>query len=267
MVNINDIAITSLEEIHGFDLAGEKWLFTLDELQNATIGNTEEKQDILGKQGRKLTSLKRNKAATISGSNGLISGGLLAMQTGSKFEIGASEVQWCEVLAVKSNASATNFVAVGTEGNEIAEVHVRDAISGIVTKTLTQDASVAEGKFTYDPSTKVLAFYEGEVADGSKIVVHYTRKLEAAVLKNMSDVYSAKCRLVVDALGEDKCANVYRIQIIIPKADFNGEFNFEMGNDQTFHEFEAECLAGACGAGGELWSWTVFGVNAEDMAA
>jgi len=260
----NDIAITSLEEIHGFDLSGEKWLFTLDELQNATIANTEEKQDIVGKQGRKLTSLKRNKASTVSGSNGLISGGLLSMQSGSGFAMGATEVQWSEVLVVKSNAATTGFVAIGTEGNEVKEVHVRDAASGAVIKTLTQNATVAEGKFAYAPDTKALTFNEGEIEDGAEIVVHYMRKVEASSMKNMSDTYSSKCRLVIDALGEDKCSNVFRIQIIIPKADFSGEFSFEMGDSQTMHNFEAECLAGACGAGGELWSYTVFGVGAED---
>lgn len=58
--------------------------------------------------------------------------------------------------------------------------------------------------------------------------------------------------------------NVYRIQFFIPKADFSGEFSLEMGENQTAHAFEAESLAGACGAGGSLWTYTVFGVNTAD---
>lgn len=48
-----------------------RYLFTLDELQSASIANSEEKQDITGKQGRKLTSLKKNKSVTVSGTNDL----------------------------------------------------------------------------------------------------------------------------------------------------------------------------------------------------
>ena len=70
--------------------------------------------------------------------------------------------------------------------------------------------------------------------------------------------------IAIDLLAEDKCANVYRVQIKIPKADFNGEFNMEFGDNQTIHNFEAEGLAGACGAGAVLWSWTVFGADADD---
>ena len=154
-MNINDITITSLETINAFDIATGAFKFTLDELQNATIAQTQEKTDITGKQGRKLNSLKKNKAVTISGTNGLVSGGLLEMQVGSEFENKKTTVKW---------------------------------------------------------------------------------------------------------------PNVYRIQFYIPKADFNGEFSFEMGDNQTVHAFEAESLSGACGTSGALWTYTIFGSNAEDVA-
>ena len=265
MVNIFDLAPTSLETITAFDVVTGAYLFTMDELQNASLAQGEEKIDITGKQGRKLTSLKRNKTLTISGSNGMLSAGMLELQTGSKFKNAVTEVMWPDYLTVSGNAAATNFTAVGTTGNEVAEVLVKDA-NGIVVKTLTQGAAVAEGVFTYDPKTKALAFNEGEIADGTEIVVNYMRKIQANVLENMSDVYSGKATLYVDLLAEDKCSNVYRVQIKVFKADFSGEFSLEFGDNQTVHNFEAEGLAGSCGAGGMLWSWTVFGANAEDAA-
>lgn len=265
MVNIFDLAPTSLETITAFDVVTGSFLFAMDELQNATLAQGEEKIDITGKQGRKLTSLKRNKTLTISGSNGMLSAGMLELQTGSKFKSEATEVMWYDYLTVSGNAAATTYTAVGTTGNEIAEILVKDA-NGIIVKTLVQSDAVAEGKFTYDPATKALAFNADEIKDGTEIVANYMRKIDAQVLENMSDVYSGKAILYVDLLAEDKCANVYRVQIKVPKADFSGEFSLEFGDNQTVHNFEAEGLAGSCGAGGMLWSWTVFGANAEDAA-
>ena len=112
-----------------------------------------------------------------------------------------------------------------------------------------------------------LAFNDGEIADGTEIVVFYNRQIQADVLENLSDNYSGKCALYIDAFAEDKCANVFRIQFYIPKADFNGEFSLEIGGDsQVVHNFEAESLAGACGTSGALWTYTIFGANAEDVA-
>lgn len=260
-MNINDIAITSLEVISGFDIATGAYLFTLDELQSASIANSEEKQDITGKQGRKLTSLKKNKSVVVSGTNGLVSGGLFELQVGSKFENKVTEVMWTDYLTVKTNASATNYKAVGTEGAEISAVYVKNS-DGTLGKLLTQNATASAGKFAYDPETKALTF--ADLQDGTEIVVYYMRKIQADTMENMSDKYSGKCSLYIDALGEDKCANVYRIQFYIPKADFSGEFSLEMGDNQTVHAFEAEALAGGCGGSSALWTYTIFGANAED---
>lgn len=262
-MNINDITITSLETINAFDIATGAYKFTLDELQNATIAQSQETSDITGKQGRKLARLKRNKAVTISGSNGMVSGGLLEMQTGGSFENKVTEVLWTDYITVSSNAAATSYKAIGTTGAEIEALYVKNS-NGTLGDALEQDATAAAGKFTYDPDTKALVF--SGIADGTEIVVYYKRKITADVLENDSETYSGKCALYIDALGEDKCANVYRIQFYIPKADFNGEFSLEMGENQTVHSFDAEALAGACGAGGNLWTYTIFGVNTEDAA-
>lgn len=266
-MNINDITITSLETITAFDVVTGDYRFTLDELQNATISNTQETQEITGKGGRKLANLKRNKAVTVSGTNGMLSGGLMAVQTGGDFEAKNTNVLWTDYLTVTSNAATTNYKAVGTSGAEIEALYIKNS-DGSVGTELTQAAEVAAGKFTYTPGTKALAFNTGEIANGTEIVVCYKRLINANVLSNISDKYSEKCVLYIDAIGEDKCANVYRIQFFIPKADFSGEFDIEMGDNQTTHDFSAESLAGSCVSGSTdlLWTYTIFGANTADAA-
>ncbi len=260
--NMADITITSVETITAFDITTGNYLFTLDELQNVTIGQSQETTDITGKQGRKLGSLKKNKAVTINGTNGLVNGGLMEMQTGSNFVNGEAEVLWTDYLTVSSNEAATSYTAVGTDGAEITGLYIKNS-DGTLGDELTQGATAATGVFAYNPTTKALTF--SGLEDGTEVVVYYTRKLaDASVLENASDAYSSKCALYTDALGEDKCGNVYRIQFYIPKADFSGEFSLEMGDNQTVHSFDAESLAGACGTAGQYFTYTVFGANAED---
>lgn len=267
-MNLSEITITSLETINAFDVVTGNFLFALDELQSATIAQTQDKTDITGKQGRRLNSLKRNKAVTISGNNGMVSGGLLELQTGGKFENRTTPVMWADYMTVIANTAQTSFKATGTVGNEIESLYVKNS-DGTLGKILTQDSAVGEGKYTYDPATKKIMFAPGEVADGTEVVAYYLRQIQADVLDNMSDTYSGKATLYIDAFAEDKCSNVYRVQFYVPKADFNGEFSFEMGDNQTVHAFEAESLAGSgCGAhnaSGMLWTYTIFGANSEDV--
>lgn len=264
--NVNDLAITSLETVTAFNIQTGEFKWVLDELQSATIANTQETTDITGKQGRLLNTLKRNKAVTISGNNGLISGGLMGTQVGGDFEAKVASVMFPDYLTVSGGKATTNYIAAGTAGNEIENVFIRNSDSTLG-KKLTQSDAVSEGMFTYDPETRELTFAEGEIADGTEILVYYFRNVQANVLENMSDHYSEKVELYVDAFAEDRCANVYRVQFHIPMADFNGNFDLALGDSQTVHAFEARSLASACAGRSLLWSYTVFGVEAEDVVA
>lgn len=264
---ISDLAITSIETVTGFDVVTGDYMWTLDELQNVSIAQSEEKTDITGKQGRKITSLKRNKTITLSGANGMLSSGMFESQTGSAFENKQVEVNWNEDLVVNEGKATTSFKAVGTAGAEIKKVIVKNA-DGTINSTLVQDASAAPGKFAYNPNTKELSFHT-DVEDGTEIKAVYDRKIMADTLVNYSDKYSGKVHAYVDAMAEDKCGNVFRVQIEIPKGDFNGEITWEMGENQTVHNFEIEALAGACGNASKstaLFTYTIFGANTADVA-
>lgn len=259
---INDIAITSLETITAFDITTGAYRFTIDELQNASIAQAQETTDITGKQGRVISTLKRNKTVTVSGTNGLVSGGLLETQTGSNFENKATEVLWADYLTVASGEATTSYKAIGTAGAEIEALYIKNSDGTLGTK-LEQAATAAAGKFAYDPSTKKITFHT-DVTAGTEVIAYYKRKITADVLDNSANTYSGKLTLYIDALGEDKCGNIYRIQFYIPKADFSGEFTLELGDNQTTHAFEARALAGGCGGNGQLWSYTIFGSDAAD---
>lgn len=262
-VNVNDITITSLETITAFDIVSGAFKWVLDELQNATIANTQETTDITGKQGRLLNTLKRNKAVTVSGNNGLLSGGMLGTQVGSSFQNKVTSIMYPDYLTVKSNQATTSYKAVGTAGNEIESVYLRNA-NGTLGEVLTQGETAAKGVFTYDPKTMVISFSADELADGTEIAVYYFRQIQANVLENLADQYSEKVALYIDAFAEDKCGNVYRVQFYVPKADFSGNFDIQMGDNQSVHAFEARSLTGVCGSNGALWTYTIFGEDTPD---
>lgn len=259
---INDLAITSLETITAFDVTTGSYVFTLDELQNASIAQAQETTDITGKQGRVISTLKKNKTVTISGTNGLVSGGLLETQTGGTFANKVTEVLWADYLTVASGEATTSYKAIGTAGAEIEALYIKNSDGTLGTK-LEQAATAAAGKFAYAPSTKKITFHT-DVTAGTEVIAYYKRKITADVLDNDAGTYSGKLTLYVDALGEDKCGNIYRVQFYIPKADFSGEFTLELGDNQTTHAFEAKALAGGCGGNGQLWSYTIFGSDTAD---
>ena len=273
----NDLIFTNIDTITAFDVTTGKFMFVLDELTSGTIDHNEETQDITGKNGRLLSRSKRNKGVVISGTNGIVSGGMLELQTGGDYTSdNDAEIMWSETLTVQDNAATTTWKAIGdsTLHNEIVELYVKNG-DGTLARELTQDGTAASGKFTYNASTKALGFYVDttstpnvpDLPNGTEIYVCYRRKVAATILENDSEKYSGKASLFVDGLAEDKCGNMYRVQFYFPKVDFSGDFSLEFGDQQVAHSFEATAMAGACGEGTKYYTYTVFGANTPDYTS
>lgn len=258
MINVDKISITQIDQITCFNNADELE-FIMDEVQEGSINNTQEKVDITGRGGRKISSLKKNKAVTVSATNGLVVGGALAAQTGTEIEHGTFKVRVTDILTVKSNAAASTKEAVGTVGAEIGTIYKKNE-NGSLGDKLTQVASTPKtGEFTYNPKTKAITFFAGDVADGAEVVAFYDVEVESAKISNDSEKYSKVLKMYIDVECQDNCDNVYHGQFIIPRADFNGEFDLQMGGDPTVHAIEAESLAGGCTGSTKLWDFIVYG--------
>lgn len=254
-VDVSKLIITEVAQITAFNNAGELE-FIMDEVQNGTINNTQEKSDVQGRNGRKLASLKKNKAVTVSATNGVLVGGALAAQTGTEVEQGTFNVRITDVMTVNSNKCTTSKTAVGVTGAEIGTVYIKNA-NGSLGEKLEQDSAAAAGKFAYDPTTKELTV-DG-IADGTELVAFYDVEVESARISNDSEKYSKVLKLYIDVVLQDNCDVEYAGQVIIQRADVSGEFELSLGGDNFAHSFEAESLAGGCTGSTNLWDLIVYG--------
>lgn len=255
-VDVSKLVITEVAQITAFNAAGELE-FIMDEVQNGTINNTQEKTDITGRNGRKIASLKKNKAVTVSATNGVLVGGALAAQTGTEVEQGTFKVRITDVMTVNSNKCSTSKTAVGTTGDEIGALYIKNANGSLGTK-LEQDATAASDKFTYDPATKEITVTG--IADGTEVVAFYDVEVDSARISNDSEKYSKVLKLYIDVVLQDSCDTEYAGQVIIQRADVSGEFELSLGGDNFAHSFEAESLAGGCTGSTNLWDLIVYGV-------
>ena len=256
-VNADKFTITSIDQITCFNNANELE-FIMDEIQNGTISNTQEKTDITGKGGRKISSLKKNKGVTISATNGFVVGGALSAQTGSEVENGTYKVRVSETVVVKTNAATLSNTAVGTAGAEIGTMYYKNA-NGTLGDKLTQSAGApATKQFQYTPGGNTLAFFTDEIPDGTELVAFYDIEVESARISNDSETYSKVLKMYIDVTLTDACDALWHGQFIIPRADFSGEFELAMGADPTVHSIEAESLAGGCTGSTKLWDLIIY---------
>lgn len=262
MVTINGFTITSLETIHAYDRVTGACVLYLDELKSAKISNTEDTQDITGKGDRLLKQIKKNKAITVTGQSALISGGLLAAQTGS--EIVASEktvVRKPDILEVGTDKTSvtTSFKAIGETGNEIGKIFVLTQNGGLG-KSFAQAAEATGTEFAYNPTTKLLTLPTSGIEVGDKIAVFYDYETDGAKLINKSDVFGKTLKLYIDAIGSDPCDNEYKCQFVISRAQFSGTFDIDISGNQVVQDFTANTLVDTCAttSTGDLSEFIVY---------
>lgn len=259
MVDVSKLVITEFTQLTAFNNAGE-CEFVIDEISEGSMSNGEEKTDITGRNGRKIGALKRNKTANLSVTNGMLSGGALAAQTGSDIVTGDNfKVRVTETVTVKSNAATLTHTPVGKAGSEIVAAYKREGDIVKLSKAYTQASATTEaGKFTYTAEGKALAFHAGDFADGDQIVLYFDVEVSGAKITNSTEHYSKTLAIYADIILQDSCDNVYFGQITIPRGDFSGEFELGLGGDNFAHSIEIEALAGGCTGSANLWDIVVF---------
>ena len=254
MINTEKLSITSVEMIHGYNNAGE-CEFILDEVQSATVSNTEEKVNITGKGGRVLGSLKKNKAVKVTGSNGLVCGGMMATQTGGEVINNDTNmvVRATEILTIVNNSATLTGDPVDTKSIKVYKKNP-DGTLGTALKAAASDTP-ATGE--YKLSDKAITVSASD--EISELVCFYDREVKAAKVSNASDSYSKTLSVYMDCLASDPCDNLYRVQFIFPRADFTGNFDLAIGENPAVHSFEFESVADGCGGRANLWDCIIFG--------
>ena len=261
-MNIDKFTITSYDAITGFDRTNGGLVLVMDEISDFSLNQTQETQDITGKGGRVISRMKKNKAVEGSGTNGFLSGGALATMLGTEIETGDNFVIRCtDTIVVNTNKGATSKKAIGTAGNEIGTIYVRDENNAYISggKKLTQTSTTpATGQFSYDPTTNEITFFEGDIADGVEVIAFYDAEVKGAKITNDANKYSAVLDLYIDCTCTDACDNIFAATIHCPRADFSGEFEIAGGSDPATQAFSFTSLPDLCTGKTVLWDMVVF---------
>lgn len=277
-ISIADLTPTSLETITAYTIGG-KFLGIMDELQNATISNTEDTEERTGKNGRVIAVLKRNKSVTVTATNGLLSFSMMHAQTGGVLESGDiteedGGILRTENIVLKPGENTAKITGTPT-GAGLTAVYVKSGdMAGFAFEEYPEkNTDVPEKKYNYQSSSKTITFNDNfnqeEGTSGVEIVVQYKSTIkDAAWVNNPTDSFALNAQLYIDALAEDRCGNTYHVQFYMPKCSISGNFDIDFGDNQSVHNFEARVLAGGCGVNSnDFWTATIFGVEDASGAA
>ena len=247
-VTSNKYIIQNMERVSVFDLADGSCLFMAEDIQESTWTNEQEDVYATGKNGVRIGSASRNKAARISITNGAILEGAMAVQVGSDVTVGEVTVPIVEILTVASGKATLTYQAQGETGEEVPYIYVRNS-----------DGTLGQ-KFAIGTATG------GAVADGSQIVVWYDVKVsDAKHVENADNRFSREVRMVAEVWCRGICdGKDYYGVVVFGRCKASGNFEMTFGSDPSVQSMEFEALSNTCsGTGSILWDFYVF--DGEDI--
>lgn len=249
--------ITSLETVEGYSRTSGDCLFELDEVKDVSLKNSEDKSEVKGKGDNTLFIIKKNKQIEGSGTSGYISGNLMTTQTGTDAVAGDISFKKREVISFVEDAATvvTAETANGTAGSEIVSLKIT---IGEITTVHTQATAADATHFSYAVATKTITLPTGVATGAGTVEVVYNYTKTGASIANRSDTYGKTVELILNCLGKNLCDEIYRVQIVVYRADFTSNFDLAIGGDSTDHPFTFTGLVDKCAGDNKFWDFKVY---------
>lgn len=222
--NPNEVVFEKIRYIEEFDPTSRQLLSRLTNVKEPTLNFSSEGTQVTDAQGAEIVTFYNAAQGTLSYTNAIHSFDLLAEQFSSEKIIASEEKKITapvsEVLEIVGNKVTLRYIPVGTTGAEIKYVQLINDENEFG-ETLEVSATIAEGKFTIDATSKTLTFNAG--TSGRVIVDYEAEMAEAISLSKTTDSMPPVRTLHVHCYFRNKCdSNVKYIGVIVfPRAQID----------------------------------------------
>ena len=227
---------------------------TIDDLKNCNVENNQETVYSMGGVGNAyIGAHSHSKRTTGTATAATFKNSIMGLITGTDPVTGTATVPVNnEIITVNSDASVTEFTAVGTAGSEIIGLFEYNE-DGSLGDELTQVAVAPTGddEFQYTSGTKALDFNASAYSDGTQLVIFYeaTADDSSHTISNDSGTFSKIVRIEMDTLVQDACTgDEFAATLIIYKAKLQGSWGLDISadGDPATLDVSFEALKGSC---------------------
>ena len=217
-------------------------LYTLDQLQNASIEITSESTDITDKKGNVVRRIYRSKQGTFNAESAFMNPYILSNASGSDIKV-ASSTAPLDFIKIMQIAATSPTAAVALDaGIDASSLKVQalfengingEALTKITTGTPSYDESTGTYTYLYDADEKKITLpASGEGKPLSYLVVFSRSKTEGFIIQNLANKFPGAQDLVlycsyVDPCNEQPRACYVHIPSFSPSPETTANFNAE----------------------------------------
>lgn len=243
-------------DVYATDPSTSELLALITDSNDVTIKNGQDTFYATGKLGANLKSFHKSKTAAISGTNGSMIEGLMAVQTGSAIETltNVSTLKYPVPFTSTGTTVVLTYDFKGTIGAEIKYLYAMNT-DGSVKAKYAQGATASATVFSYASATKTLTLPTG-VTNTSWLILACPTIATAKKVSNDVDKFSKTAEITAKVRVDEVCGSISHVGLFhMPQADFSGEWEISTGDKSAVHAWSADASSG-CGS--KLWDLYIF---------
>ena len=232
-------------------------IFSLNQIQDLSLNQTSESQEVTDAFGVSIMELMRSKAIEASANNAIYDFGLLSAQYGTtKVEKGAKLiVPTMESFVVPADSKEWSLKNTPVEAPIAIYELNGDSTLGAKHEKATAAAAPADGKnatFAYDEGK--ITLYDTLPA-GTEMFIMYEYETENAIeVVNKANEFAKVGKMTFEILAYDVCDPETKLFgfLILPKFQLSNDFDWSIGGDSQQHAFSGKALVDYCSRDKEM---------------
>lgn len=278
---IGDIVVERI--LHGVaeNKATDTVLYTLNQLQTASIDVTSTSTDITDKDGNLVKRIYTGKTGEFTASNAFLNINILGEQTGNGVTVATDEkpIIMPKTIVVKAGETPTLAGLVKlTDSPATYDISVSAYEDEIIGDAYTLGASASATEFALTEVKKggdgadkddVIGYKIDLPTDDSvkKFFIKYKRSVKSGVqVKNTTTSFPQVVRLTLKVLASDLCNNVKLAYITIPSFQVSPDVSIAVDKDNQQVDFNGNLNVDYCSDDKELYTIDIAEGDTEENA-
>lgn len=242
--NLNNIVIDRV--LRGvFSDKNDNIIFSLNQVQNLSMNQTSESQDVVDALGVSIMELMRSKAIEVSAENAIPDLGLLASQYGTEKVAATTEKKLTVPTMESFEVAGATYALKHTPIAEPVAIYELNGDSTLGAKYAKGTGATAT-EFAYAEGTITLPT---GIVDGTDMFVMYEYETSNAIeVVNSANQFAKLGKLTLEVLVYDVCDPETKIfaYIILPRFQLSNDFDWSIGGDNQVHGFSGKAHVDYC---------------------
>lgn len=230
-------------------------LYTLDQLQSASIEITSESSDVTDKNGNVVRRIYKSKQGTFSATSAFMTPAILNNASGSSIEQATSSatISMPEIMIIGAGSNAVSLDAnVDASTIKVMGIFAGGANGASLTKITTGDPTYDEATSTYTylydaTNKKITVPASGTGKPVQYFVMYNYANNKGIVMKNVATKFPDACKLTLYCSYVDPCSDALKAcYVVFPSFNASPETTINLNADEQTMDFAGNLNVDYC---------------------